>query len=759
MPLVTLPLPLLLLIHLHILQYPKADSPEYDEHVFNPQTRGLRDRARTMEDLCYFLVGKVEKTPQAAKTLLPTYPCLQPSDSTAFRTTLARYLEGLRNHVVRPDSHPDFKQSTRGKNQSNIAPVPLPVAWWWKDVVVRKSLLEECSGERFERLIIALSTHAVMNRAARLSTLHATDTSNALFQLLNLPHTYTSSIASAQAARRTWERSIALLLQRQKDLEILRNSMIDPTKIESKYSSLSTERLISLCDSRRNDLEKLHWSGDDGIRALDFIVSLAGLKPPGISSQLPFVTASVSGNTHDLNSQEFQGRTLPSLPLPTIAAHHPSHLQSLSAPLLHSASLIHSTADSIDSALTQNGGSGNNSAHNSVLIKERLDAEERNRTSMSETLSRMQVAGENLERRLGKMKEKSCVRDLEENVSLELPTCSSAGKDIDFEGKLNSETLAAVSEHHESNTPVKDRVTHLRTSVLPQYISPNPPPTSSHLPKLAPVPSLLRSNPAKASAFTDTAFQVPSTKHKLVPGDPDPPRHRPQPSRQADPPAQHKNSIIPPSKTTRTQRLRLDEPVRTSVATYGTSTPPPSVRAHPVHRPRTVKRISARLSLKRGRPSMYERTAEVQQVLTFLIALCFVMAIVATTEGTSLPLSSASAPKPKPQLILLSAAPHRSDSLLEASGLDTNLPSMPRVDLRDEMLDTDGEWVDEEQEELESDKGGRREEDDGREGELYEGKSVSLRDILVRAGDVTFAQFDILHDDEVNVADETMGWE
>jgi len=41
----------------------------------------------------------------------------------------------------------------------------------------------------------------------------------------------------------------------------------------------------------------------------------------------------------------------------------------------------------------------------------------------------------------------------------------------------------------------------------------------------------------------------------------------------------------------------------------------------------------------------------------------------------------------------------------------------------------------------------------------YEGKSMTLRDILVRAGDATFAHFDILNEDVVDVADETLGWE
>src|SRR5712691_9125448 len=60
----SLPLPLLLLVHIHLLGYPHADEPEYDENVFNVKTRGLRDRTKTMEDLCYFLVGKIERKPR-----------------------------------------------------------------------------------------------------------------------------------------------------------------------------------------------------------------------------------------------------------------------------------------------------------------------------------------------------------------------------------------------------------------------------------------------------------------------------------------------------------------------------------------------------------------------------------------------------------------------------------------------------------------------------------------------------------------------
>ena len=156
----SLPLPLLLLIHIHLLGYPRADEPEYDEHVFNVKLRGLRDRIKTMEDLCYFLVGKIESKPRLKSVrihdvvpspyqrtsccklnsfqLFPSYPCSQPSDSVAFRAVLAKYLEALRNQAIRPET---LSTSSKGKS-------PAPDPWWWKDVVVRRSLLEECTGNR-----------------------------------------------------------------------------------------------------------------------------------------------------------------------------------------------------------------------------------------------------------------------------------------------------------------------------------------------------------------------------------------------------------------------------------------------------------------------------------------------------------------------------------------------------------------------------------------------------------------------------------
>ncbi|KAF7371181.1 hypothetical protein MSAN_00753600 [Mycena sanguinolenta] len=56
----SLPVTFILLIHLHLLRYPHANKPEYDHNIFNARVRSLRNRTRTMEDVCHFLIGRIE---------------------------------------------------------------------------------------------------------------------------------------------------------------------------------------------------------------------------------------------------------------------------------------------------------------------------------------------------------------------------------------------------------------------------------------------------------------------------------------------------------------------------------------------------------------------------------------------------------------------------------------------------------------------------------------------------------------------------
>ncbi|KAE9404344.1 hypothetical protein BT96DRAFT_813623, partial [Gymnopus androsaceus JB14] len=71
------------------------------------------------------------------------YPCLKPAETTAFRTTFSKYLEALRQHAI--------KEGT---------------SVWWRDVQARKSLLEECSGDKFLRLFVAFSTHVLLTASS-----------------------------------------------------------------------------------------------------------------------------------------------------------------------------------------------------------------------------------------------------------------------------------------------------------------------------------------------------------------------------------------------------------------------------------------------------------------------------------------------------------------------------------------------------------------------------------------------------------------
>ena len=57
--------------------------------------------------------------------------------------------------------------SVNTKRAGGSTPTPVR-GWWWKDVPVRKSLLEECTGTRFERLLIALSIHVLILQDARI---------------------------------------------------------------------------------------------------------------------------------------------------------------------------------------------------------------------------------------------------------------------------------------------------------------------------------------------------------------------------------------------------------------------------------------------------------------------------------------------------------------------------------------------------------------------------------------------------------------
>lgn len=53
----------------------------------------------------------------------------------------------------------------------------------------------------------------------------------------------------------------------------------------SQYSALPTERLMALADSKHLDLLQDYWDAQEGPKALDFLIDLAGLNP---NPSMPF---------------------------------------------------------------------------------------------------------------------------------------------------------------------------------------------------------------------------------------------------------------------------------------------------------------------------------------------------------------------------------------------------------------------------------------------------------------------------------------
>ncbi|KAK0189169.1 hypothetical protein F5146DRAFT_1058251 [Armillaria mellea] len=298
-----LPLPLLLLIHLHILEYPHVNDPEYDINVFNPGTHGLRDRAQSMQDIFYFLVGKIERTKSRVQKILPSYPCLKPADTTTFRNSLAKYLEYLRHQAI-------ASFADAGTQTANVA-------WWWRDVVVRKSLLEQCEGEKFMRMVVCLSAHALFVAVSAISV-----TSNNISELSGK---YASRLECMKCTRNGWVRAGFVLLQRSRDLSTLRDNLVKQPIDPLKYGSLSTPRLVALLNSKERDLTHT-WTS----RTLEFLLELSGLK---MSPTLSLSSLSTITTTATLRQQ---APTSSPQVLPVVAAHHLSNLRKLKRPILGS---------------------------------------------------------------------------------------------------------------------------------------------------------------------------------------------------------------------------------------------------------------------------------------------------------------------------------------------------------------------------------------------------------------------------------------
>ncbi|KAG5634664.1 hypothetical protein H0H81_001208, partial [Sphagnurus paluster] len=138
-----------------------------------------------------------------------TYPCAAPSDTVAFRTSLSKYLETLRHNLIYPSSSKPVVGASAKPKRNDAAKDSGLV-----DVLVRKSLLEECAGERFERFLLSMSTHALLKAVPPriLST--------------NQTKLYADRLTKYKSARNAWVQSASLLMQRKADLLVPRVSWL-----------------------------------------------------------------------------------------------------------------------------------------------------------------------------------------------------------------------------------------------------------------------------------------------------------------------------------------------------------------------------------------------------------------------------------------------------------------------------------------------------------------------------------------------------
>ncbi|KAG6828551.1 hypothetical protein H0H92_007576 [Tricholoma furcatifolium] len=409
----SLPIPLILLINLHILEYPHANRPEYDHAIFDPQVRGLKERIKILEDIAYFLVAKIEGT---AKGILGTYPCHTPSDSLTFRTSLSKYLEALRHACIYPTSSknqsgarpastaaPGVKTKAKpnsGKElQTNDSPASLALGWWWKDVIVRKSLLEECHGDRFERLLLSLSTHALalsVSKSKR-STINSFEQIEPEAALQIHPTTYFALLAQSKVARYAWAQAASVLIQSEAELSALKNRLASQSNMttETKYSALPTPALIAFVKSRRQDLLRTWASlgfqsgGDKRVHrlknrqgneelALQFLEKAIGVEQPKDEAQ-NLDNLATHPTTRTPAQDQDQSRLQPQLeilPLPVAAAHHPTHLKKLRKPIFLSPlpghSYVQAAAASMSSSMN---ASTFMPAHNAAATHTRIRAD------------------------------------------------------------------------------------------------------------------------------------------------------------------------------------------------------------------------------------------------------------------------------------------------------------------------------------------------------------------------------------------------
>ncbi|GLB43260.1 hypothetical protein LshimejAT787_1301610 [Lyophyllum shimeji] len=711
----SLPRHLILLVHLHILEYPHAHKAEYDHNIFEPRVRGLRDRTKTLEDIAFFLVGRLEGS---ARTILSTYPCVAPSDTVAFRTSLSKYLETLRHNAIYPNSKSVNGASGKSKGKE-AAKSPDSTAWWWKDVVVRKSLLEECAGERFERLLLSLSTQAVLKGTSRSLRVIAEDI-NAL--LRSQPKRYADLLAKYKSARHTWTQQAAVLLQREAELQSLREHLRSHgDEVTSKYSSLSTARLLALVEAKYREILARWWSGQNGRLALEFLAKASGIEVAGPSG----AERGASCPSSDMLPKPSHPAVAPQI-LPTAAAHHLSNLKKIRKPLF-SAPRTQRPLQRAEATVAEVARTRPSASAAALALSDRFESELGTHQALTAALANVRKVGQDLVARVKALDEKRQARKTTTNPGFKLDLWQpDHGAPVNFETEPTPELLAAFAlDASEQAGGLEARIDEIRNTMLPAY-----PPIPDVSAPWIPLPE------AGPQASTAGVSILPCRELAK------PPR-----------PASLPRSTEPPSP-----QLLTSTPPRNGKPLSGTSRKAVTTHEeskHATRRTSKAPRKSIRFSLAiHRRPSLFAtgNLSDEEDVL-----LSDVNRIIRGTQDDSTgeeDLMPVTPKKPKPaNRIWTSGRKDGSTSTVNRPKVSYpgvfEEPAMPLPSLTSASPSFD---------ELLADRTSYDDIGDG--GEAYpdegEAPSMTLREILLNA-DTT--QFALLEDEQGDMAEESFGWE
>ncbi|KXN88049.1 hypothetical protein AN958_07781 [Leucoagaricus sp. SymC.cos] len=445
----TLPLSLILLIHLRVLNYPFANEPQYDNNMFEARTKGLKDRVKMMEDICYFLVNQLEDN--AARNILPMYPCSQPSDNLAFRTSLFKYLEALRHRALFSSSgkKPSTNSGYAQKNQQQVdSGMVQRSAWWWKDVMVRKSLLEECAGERFESLLVAFSAHVLLHKSRAYSQ-------DQIYNFaMNASESYNATLLLCQSKRSDWLQRAQHLFQRRGKLDLLKRMILSKAVKEARRTA-SSEQVLSLAKVKYADVQNRLWSGEQGSAALVFLLRLLGSEtPPRVD--LVFQEAKSEGKPLELSEPQLPPRP-PMLQL--AAACYPTELKRLRGSVLRSLQNGTKNADMSDSA--------------KLILSSNLAAIKAIHSRLSEALLRL-INGRRQSRLLSIQSDRRAWGQFAEVVVAK-------AQDLLRKPFVDHALLVRFSlPDPASEDSIEQRIHHIRQCVLPRYPSP-PDPNTPHM--------------------------------------------------------------------------------------------------------------------------------------------------------------------------------------------------------------------------------------------------------------------------------------